>query len=564
MAPKIAAVSARRKRYRRAADAWLHEHAQIAALGLIRAWVSTDADARAHAERTLSWLAQRGHREIIAGAADRYGEDVQQAIAMLLASHPLAMGAGPPKPPSFLSIERLPPVLVKSQGALDDDTRCALIEMLQLTPLDDPYPGLALVAEACDPDSLGTFALELMEQWVIGDAPGRHEWMLAACIHFRSNPATRRIAELAREWARKSQAKAIRACTALAAEGSDLALVHLAHIAETTRFAALKERAGTLLSETAHDRGLTTDELGDRTVPDLGLGASGVLSLSYGSRTFEVRTDAALRIGVRERVAGGLGPLSATLPRPRKSDDATLAASARETFDQLKKGLASTGLRQQRRLEQALTRGRTWDTATFERLLVAPPLLAPMVRGLVWEQLEGSPFRVCEDGSFADENDAPFTLARDATVRLAHPARSSLSAWTSLFSDYELVQPFEQLGRAVYRHPDPNATSIERAATPLVPAKKLIGLMEARGWERDARGHITAWLKDVRAVDGTSLRAVWPIEPAIDIDDMFAHAPDVAPKAMRIERDGIAQPMSTLDPVACSELLRDVEALHDR
>ena len=368
--------------------------------------------------------------------------------------------------------------------------------------------------------------------------------------------------ELAREWARKSQAKGVRACAALASEGSDLSLMHLAHVAETTRFATLKEQARALLSETARDRGLNVDQLGDRTVPDLGLGADGAMSLSYGPRSFDVRPDAALRLVVCERTDTGLGPAGTTLPRPNKTDDATLAASARQAFDQLKKDLASTGVRQQRRLEQALARGRTWDAETFERFLVAHPLLAPMVRGLVWEA-DALPFRVCEDGTYADLSDTAFALPKTAKVRLAHPARGDLSPWALVFSDYELVQPFEQLGRAVHRLED-HAALVLDAAGPPVPAKKLIGIMEARGWDRDGRGHITAWLKDVAASDGSSLRAVWPIEPAIDIDDMFAHAPDVAPGPMRIERDGEPQAVGALDPVAISELLRDVEAVRHR
>lgn len=558
IAPAIAAVAARRKDYRRAANAWLLEHVEVATLGLVHAWVSPNAEARGHAERALIWLAQRGQGEVIVAAARRYSAEVEAAVTALLQRDPLALGASAPKPPSFLSMGQLPPVLVKAGGALDDATRAALSEILQLTPLDDPYPGLSAIRETCDADSLAAFCLELLEQWVLGDAPGRHEWMLFACVHFRSEKGTRRIAELAREWARKNQAKAARACVALAAEGSDLALLHLAHIADTTRFAVLKETAEGLLHETARARGLSADALGDRTVPDLGLSREGLV-LSLGARSFEVHVDGALKLTVRERREDGLGEAKAGLPRAQKDEDAE-TQTARERFAQLKKDLETTGQRQLRRLERAMVQGRTWDVPTFEALFVAHPLLTPMVRGLVWEVLGGAAFRACDDGTYADVSDATITLSASDEVRIAHPARSDLTAWSTVFGDYALVQPFEQLGRTVHRLSG-DATALHEAAGKKVPARKLLGTLESRGWERDDRSNVTALIREVRGREGTLL-ARWSIDPAIAIDEYFAQAPDVTTQALTVLLDEVAQPLSTLDPVAYSELRRDIDAVH--
>ncbi|MDB4993621.1 MAG: Molybdate metabolism regulator, partial [Myxococcaceae bacterium] len=339
MAPQLARVAARKKHFRKLAMAWLLEHAEIAAYGLVPDALGSAKEARADARAALLSIARLGKEAVVRKVAKKYGAEAEQAIAAMLDADPLAIGVATPKRPDFLRLGELPQVRLLSGGALDEAAFSALVEILQITDTFDPYPGLALVREACDAASLGELAVELLEQWVIGDAPGRHEWMLFATVHFPSERGTRRVAELAREWARKNGAKAERACAALAADGTDLALMHLGHIAETTRFASLRKDAAALLAEAAGARGMTEDELGDCTVPDAGLGADGTVTLSYGERAFVVGVDPSLRPSVRERTKSGLAPATTTLPRAAKTDDAALAKAARVRFDELKKDL---------------------------------------------------------------------------------------------------------------------------------------------------------------------------------------------------------------------------------
>ncbi|MGC7317793.1 DUF4132 domain-containing protein, partial [Mycobacteroides abscessus] len=57
----------------------------------------------------------------------------------------------------------------------------------------------------------------------------------------------------------------------------------------------------------------------------------------------------------------------------------------------------------------------------------------------------------------ADAEDNPFELDENAVVGAVHPAQLSaelLAAWSELFADYELLQPFPQLSRPVYRLTD--------------------------------------------------------------------------------------------------------------
>jgi hypothetical protein len=60
-------------------------------------------------------------------------------------------------------------------------------------------------------------------------------------------------------------------------------------------------------------------------------------------------------------------------------------------------------------------------------------------------------FRVTEDGTYANADDEPVSLEGIAEVRVPHPLRwpdGSLETWRTLFHDYELIQPYPQLGRS--------------------------------------------------------------------------------------------------------------------
>jgi hypothetical protein len=270
---------------------------------------------------------------------------------------------------------------------------------------------------------------------------------------------------------------------------------------------------------------------------------------------------------VRERTKQGLSPSVSTLPRPTKTDDAALAKAARVRFDALKKDLEAVAQRQIRRLERAMVDGRAWSLDAFEARIASHPLLAPVARALVWEIVakETKTFRIAEDGTRADARDRAVVLPKTASVRLAHPARTPdlAAAWSPLFLDYEIVQPFEQLGRVVHESTaaERKATRLERAASHVVPARKLLGTMESRGWRRDSPGEVSAWLRSFRGADGHALTARWPLQPAISME-YLADATDVTMSALVLESEGgESVALGKLDAVGFSEIVRDLDAL---
>ncbi|RRS00546.1 DUF4132 domain-containing protein [Glycomyces terrestris] len=129
---------------------------------------------------------------------------------------------------------------------------------------------------------------------------------------------------------------------------------------------------------------------------------------------------------------------------------AGLGLDAEQLADRLvpEQGPASVTAEQVKRLELAMVYGRTWTAAEFRDRLVAHPLLWELVRRLVWQSGPVA-FRLAEDRTFADVEDDALDLPDDAEVRLSHPVLlgGALPAWVRQLADYEVLQPFDQLGR---------------------------------------------------------------------------------------------------------------------
>lgn len=83
---------------------------------------------------------------------------------------------------------------------------------------------------------------------------------------------------------------------------------------------------------------------------------------------------------------------------------------------------------------------------------------ANLVQKLVWRAFgkngkHQSLFRITEERDYADASDKAVTLAKANSVGLVHPLEMNdkeKAAWGEIFSDYEIISPFPQLGRPVY------------------------------------------------------------------------------------------------------------------
>ncbi|MEU1596997.1 DUF4132 domain-containing protein [Streptomyces sp. NPDC005708] len=558
------------------ARSWFARHGIPAGLLLVPDAVGAAGQARKAAEQALRLVAaDEGTDAVLAAVAARYGEDAAGIVAEALATDPLenALPARMPVLPAWVQPAVLPQLLLASGQALPEDAVRHVLTMLALSKPADPYPGLAVVVEACRAEPLAAFAWALFEEWRQAGMPAKESWILHALGRLGDDETVRRLTPILRDWpGQGAHHRAVEGLGVLATIGSDVALLHLHGIAQRVKFKALKVRAQEKISEVAEGLGLTGEQLSDRLVPDLGLDADGTKVVDYGPRRFTVGFDEQLRPFVLDAD----GKRRKDLPAPGVRDDQELAPAERKRFLALKKDVRTIAADQIRRLEAAMVAQRGWTAAEFRELFVQHPLVWHLVRRLVWfaDGAEGAggttttAFRVAEDRSFADVNDDEFTLAEDATVRLAHPLHlgDAVAAWSELFADYEILQPFPQLGRPVRRvtPEEASANRLHRFEGCTVPVGRLLGLTK-RGWERGVPqdAGVERWFSK-RLGEGCYLVIELDEGIAVGVVDMFPDQTfetvwlDSAPGDYWRSRQYPLR-FGGLDPVAASELLADLE-----
>ncbi len=596
-AAEVAAMMAdwllRLRSVRADALAWFARHPATAAAALVPAALGPAGARRRAAENALRAIARGGHAAEVATAARRHGGEVAEAIEALLSADPLdLLPSRIPVVPDWADPVLLPQVMLRDRiHALPATAVRHLCTMLALSKPGEPYAGITAVREAADPESLAAFGWALFERWRSVGAPAKDAWALDALGCVGDDGTVRRLAPLVRAWPGEGgHTRATRALDVFTGIGTEVALTHLHGISQRAAFRALRARAAEKIAQLAADLDLSTEQLADRLVPDLGLDAAGGMTFDYGRRRFTVGFDERLRPhvddddGVRRR----------DLPKPGRRDDAEQALAAYKRFATLKKDARTLGAAQLRRLEDALVAQRRWTVDEFRTLFVAHPLLGHLARRLVWlvdtphdpdasgtsgtsGTSDGGPgraFRIAGDGTCTDVEDNPFSLPAPpgtraaGVIRLAHPLHlgETVAAWSALFAGLRILQPFPQLSREVF-----TLTDAERDATALlrldglpVPTLDLLRL-EHRGWRRGVpiEGGVQGWLE--RDLPG-GRSALLHLDPGIVVGNLqefplqqveeirLSNAPTGGWPTSAEIRFGV------LDPVVASEILRD---LHD-
>jgi hypothetical protein len=177
-------------------------------------------------------------------------------------------------------------------------------------------------------------------------------------------------------------------------------------------------------------------------------------------------------------------------------------------------------------------------------------------------------FRVAEDWTLANAQDSSFMLPDDASVGIAHVLevpKPMQEAFGQVFADYEILQPFKQLGRETYALTDAErqADKITRYANKTVATGSVMGLIN-RGWER-GQAQDAGWVGWFSKAVGDGLQVDLQLEPGTIVGDMSYEPKQTFPaltlrKTGSWDKDGLVA-FERLHPIAASEVLRDVELL---
>jgi hypothetical protein len=559
---------ARLKSVRATATTWFAWHGLGTVRLLVPDAVGPVGRPRTGAEVALRHVASAHGEEAVIEVAREYGDEAATVVAALLAADPLEnFPARLPKLGEWLEPARLPQVMLGDRTlALPPEAAGHILTMLSISKPGEEYAGLEIVREICDRASLAEFGWAVFRQWQLGDMPAKDGWALTGLGSIGDDETVRRLTPFIRAWPGEGgHSKAVAGLDVLAAIGTEIALMHLNGIAQRVKFKALKERARWKIQEVANGLGLTREQLADRLVPGFGLDEDGSMALDYGPRRFIVGFDEQLKPYVRDEN----GKHRKALPAPGARDDAEQAPAARKRFADLKKDVRTIARDLIRRLETAMVEQRDWSVTEFTDLFVRHPLTWHVARRLVWLG-DGTVFRVAEDRTLADVEDKALTLPDGARVRLAHPLdlAGALDAWSEVFADYEILQPFPQLGRPVYvlTEDEGAGSRLTRFEGVTVPTGKVLGL-ERHGWTREAPQD--AGIQGVISRPAGEGRFI-----VIDLDPGIAvGSPDIFPEHQLHSiwisehpdgwgrRDAAPLRFGDLDPVTASEVIADLTEL---
>jgi hypothetical protein len=565
VAPLFAHCYASVRKTRETGEAWLRARPRAAAIGLVPELFDAKGKARKAAEEGVRFLAAE-HGEILSDVAAAYGDEASALVSAFIGSDPspLAQMTRAPKLPKFFDPASLPRPLLRSGKALSLASVEDLATLLAVAPPGERLRELDAIVAACDPASLARFSWSLFTEWLLSGAAAKDKWAFFALSWFGDADAARELGPMIKEWAPGGfPSRAQLGIDVLAAMGSDAALLEIHKTAERVQSKALARHAKKTMDAIAKARGLSREGLADMLVPDLDLDENGSRVFDFGARRFQVRFDEQLAASVVDEA----GNERKDLPKPNAGDDADLAEEARKAFGAMKKEARAIAKDRIVRLERAMIEGRSWPRDTFLSFFALHPLLGHLARRLVWGVVDGGPrdveitFRVAEDGSLATIDDAPLDLSPDASVIVVHPAAldaTLVKRWGDVFSDYELLQPFPQLGREVptLTEGERDAHVIDRWPNP-APTKRVLRLTR-RGWrgsETEQGGMMLGFARELADVAG-----VVALDPGVYAGDPDMHDTQrVGPFVIRRGSQEVA--ISEVDPIVVRELIADIESV---
>ena len=571
---RAAEAYSRLKSARKEALDYLVAHPKTAAIALLPELFGKVKKNQKWAQQALLALSQQGCRESIEEAAAAYGPEVEKALGPLLDMDCLdILPDKMPELPGWYHSASLEPPVLRTGGAITGDPLDNLVLMLAISKPGEPYQGLEQVKEVATEESLARFAWSLYQLWQDAGADSKDYWAFHGLGFLGNDEVVRKLTPLLKKWPGEgAHARAVQGLDVLTTIGSDIALMHLFGLSQKLKFKGLKTQAGERIQEIAQARNITADQLADRLVPDLDLDDKGSMKLDYGQRAFTVGFDESLKPFVKDEQ----GKLKKSLPKPGKTDDPELAPLAFDAFKALKKDVKAIASQQITRLEQAMVKERQWNPHDFQVYFVEHPLIVHLTRRLVWSSYDQqgallNHFRVTEDDTLADVEDEAYQLEPNSWVKLAHPltlGAEAVSAWSEVFGDYEILQPFPQLGRETYlaEEGETEQRELKRFEDKTVPSLRLLGL-ESKGWRRGEAqdGGVYLWMtKELSSERFLYLNfrdGIIVGEPAYipqqTLTSLTLHSDDTG------WGDQGELPFSALSAPAFSEILRDLKPLVD-
>jgi hypothetical protein len=325
-------------------------------------------------------------------------------------------------------------------------------------------------AELFEPDSYEHFVLALFEKWDHDNIGEADDWVieLAATSHTPAvADALDHYIRSPKEYpeSRRQKPCVLRAISALGTVELPSARRDLVYISEHSQQTDYTNRAKSVLEAIKKRLKVDDDEFADLAVPSFGLDARGRRTFDYGPRQFTF-------------IVKGRGEVTfydededryfEKIPPGRKTDDRELVKVARAEYKLMRQPVMEVFAEQAQRMERAMLIGRAWKSDRWREYIVRHPVLGHIARRLVWKIFEPDGTVVArvmldEENLLMDLEMEEYTLEPDHHLALVHPVEldgDERQEWTDQLMDFEIIQPFDQMGRDVFTYDDATSTQL--------------------------------------------------------------------------------------------------------
>jgi hypothetical protein len=388
----------------------------------------------------------------------------------------------------WVDILALPPLTVNGLRLNPAQIR-AVLRALRLYQQDN---FINAIKEHISLEEREAFVWALLQSWIASAAPHEESWVLRALAKISGDGVVLKLVPLIERWPGiDHQNRNVKyALDVLRDIGSDTAFIELKKLSKSLRSETLRQKADTRMQDIARNRGLNQLELEDRLISDCGLDENGSRTFDFGSRQFSLVLSADMKAMIRE----ANGKLRPDLPKAIQSDDLALVAQAEAAWQGIKSQIKEIAKIQTTRLESAMVQQRRWTLPDFQSLFVQHPLMIHLVRRLIWGAYDEAgnlieTFRVDDARKLVNARDFAIPLGQVLKVGVLHPAElddSARQTWGEILNDYELIPPFQQLGRkvSVLEEGETDLYALNRFAQHKIERRVLKAILEKSGWRR--------------------------------------------------------------------------------
>ncbi len=276
----------------------------------------------------------------------------------------------------------------------------------------------------------------------------KNRWLLSLPTYHATAKTLPYLIPMIEAYARSSKHQlAARLIQQLGTSGITEVYVALDRLNRKMRIQSVKTAIHEAFELGAKLKGVTIDAFGDGLIEDLGF-TEQTISLTYCGVDYTLALDNSLKFEIRKPD----GKTIKTLPKPKGTDDADIAAGTNKHFTELKKTLREVVTLQTCRLENAFSMNRQWNFSDWSTVFIKNPVMNKLAGQLVWG--------IYEQGNLMQTftvNSTPIThdkhvlsLTTGTQIGLIHPlemVEDEINNWLTYFSKSKICILFNQLSR---------------------------------------------------------------------------------------------------------------------